>query len=650
MRFSLFLTRVTSRRLIWLLRVFDTLMHRSIMRTVRRQGIFLTTSAFFVCFFIYTRLCLSEERPHQFSSSYFPFTGAYNWANRTEYYPLTSFRTIPSAAIPSLPRIQYAFGRESRAARTIRETRQSAVKSELQRCWTAYRDRAWLRDELLPQSGGGRDTFGGWAATLVDTLDTLWIAGMRDEFYEAVSVTASIDFSLPSEDDSISLFETTIRYLGGLLAAYDLSSDQRCLQKATELGQTLYAAFDTPNRLPVGRFDAHLVSQGGDGRAQRVDYSALLADIGSLTLEFTRLAQLTGEDKWYDAVARIVDVFDEQQNMTDIPGLWPGTVYPETMNFSIGVDFSLGAMSDSMYEYLPKMYALLGGSAQYERMYQSVVDATITHMLFRPMMPGDPDILLPGHLAAHTDPPVLRPEMEHLACFLGGMFALGGRLMANETHVAFGRKLTDGCIHLYRVNVQGIMPEDMTLVPCANTTTCPWDETLWHAALESKIHQTTAGAFLGSPTTQSSESYGRHDLAIRSLPLRVIEDYIALNRLPAGFTSITNRHYILRPEAIESVLILYRLTGDPQLLDDGWRMFESITAATRSEWAHSGLSDVTDPAAPKLDEMQSFWTAETLKYFYLLFSEPGLVSLDEFVFNTEAHPFRRPRRKKGFWG
>ena len=39
------------------------------------------------------------------------------------------------------------------------------------------------------------------------------------------------------------------------------------------------------------------------------------------------------------------------------------------------------------------------------------------------------------------------------------------------------------------------------------------------------------------------------------------------------------------------------------------------------------------------DKMESFWLAETLKYFYLLFSDdPDLIPLDEFVFNTEAHP------------
>ena len=59
--------------------------------------------------------------------------------------------------------------------------------------------------------------------------------------------------------------------------------------------------------------------------------------------------------------------------------------------------------------------------------------------------------------------------------------------------------------------------------------------------------------------------------------------------------------------------------------------------------------------------MESFWTAETLKYYYLIFAEPNLVSLDEYVLcvpprnlaiftdlliclvsNTEAHPFKRP--------
>lgn len=55
---------------------------------------------------------------------------------------------------------------------------------------------------------------------------------------------------------------------------------------------------------------------------------------------------------------------------------------------------------------------------------------------------------------------------------------------------------------------------------------------------------------------------------------------------------------------------------------------------------YATLEDV-DRVPPRLrDKMESFWLAETLKYFFLLFSDdPDLVPLDEFVFNTEAHPF-----------
>ena len=88
------------------------------------------------------------------------------------------------------------------------------------------------------------------------------------------------------------------------------------------------------------------------------------------------------------------------------------------------------------------------------------------------------------------------------------------------------------------------------------------------------------------------------------------------------------------PEAIESIFIHYRITGDPSLADAAWRMFSSIDNATRTDIAHSAIADVTlpvDHASQKLDQCESFWFAETLKYFYLIFSEPELMSLDEFV-------------------
>lgn len=105
-------------------------------------------------------------------------------------------------------------------------------------------------------------------------------------------------------------------------------------------------------------------------------------------------------------------------------------------------------------------------------------------------------------------------------------------------------------------------------------------------------------------------------------------------------TALTSGEYKLRPEAIESIFVLYRITGDEALREHAWTMFQAIVKQTRTEHAFSDSEDVTKDGPRKLDKMESYWTAETLKYFYLIFSAPELLSLDDWVFNTEAHPFR----------
>lgn len=70
-------------------------------------------------------------------------------------------------------------------------------------------------------------------------------------------------------------------------------------------------------------------------------------------------------------------------------------------------------------------------------------------------------------------------------------------------------------------------------------------------------------------------------------------------------------------------------------------MFQAIEKHIRTSIASSVISDVTLPDPPKDDRMKSFWLAETLKYFYLIFSEPDVMSLNEYVLNTEAHSLRR---------
>ena len=113
------------------------------------------------------------------------------------------------------------------------------------------------------------------------------------------------------------------------------------------------------------------------------------------------------------------------------------------------------------------------------------------------------------------------------------------------------------------------------------------------------------------------------------------EDFVAARireeRLPPGFKSIGSRKYILRPEAIESVFIMYRITGDEYWREKGWKMFSAIQSYTLTDIANSAISDVTSQVPVFDDTMESFWLAETLKYFYLLYSDPSLISLDDYV-------------------
>ncbi|KAK4138428.1 glycoside hydrolase family 47 protein [Trichocladium antarcticum] len=542
------------------------------------------------------------------------------WSRLQTRFPVKDMRALPTGHPLALPKVQKDFAPESTSEREVRLQRRDAVKATFQRCWTSYRKHAWMSDELTPVSGGTHNPFGGWAATLVDSLDTLWIMGLRDDFDEAVAAAANINFETVDTQD-INVFETTIRYLGGFLAAYDLSGDNRLLAKAREVGEMLYVAFDTPNRMPMTRWNALAAAWE---RPQLADEHVLLAEIGTFSLEFIRLSMLTGDPKWYDAVQRIIEALHDQQQTTRLPGMWPVTVNARTKDFRTHSDYTLGAMADSLYEYLPKTYALVGGLLPiYRDMYEASMETAIRYNLFRPMLPDEKDVLMSGLVTSRMEKGELvrqlRPDGQHLVCFAGGMLALGGKLVRNDTHVEKGEKLTDGCVWAYQAIPRGIMPETYHTLPCDSAEHCPWDEAKWRRAVLSK-----AGLSADLDAKQADE-------------------IIANKRLPMGFTAIDDPRYVLRPEAIESVFILYRITGRKDLLESAWKMWEAIEENTRTPLANSAIADVTVKAGEpeKLDSMESFWLAETVKYFYLIFSEPDLISLDEYVLNTEAHPFKR---------
>ncbi|KAH8883922.1 family 47 glycosyl hydrolase [Thozetella sp. PMI_491] len=570
----------------------------------RPARLVIIVACFLAYFFVYDpfgstyKLDSADNRAVRFIKS------SYDWSQYKHKHPVphSAMARLPSGVPRALPNVQYSFPPTAYDTNPDIEIRRNAVRDAFHRCWRSYREHAWLYDELTPITLRGKNTFGGWAATLVDALDSLLIMGFWDEFRAALPAVAALDWGNTTES-SVNVFETTIRHLGGLLSAYDLSGERILLLKAIELGDMLYAAFDTPNRIP-GFWLNFQNAREGTQEAGTHDPSASPC---SLSLEFTRLAQLTGNAKYFDAVDRIKQFLERTQMNTTLPGMWPTFLDFRSERADVGSDYTLGALADSLYEYLPKMTALLAGrDASYEVMYRDAMDVVERRLLFRPMVPDNADILFSGDAKVVSDQRVLlNAEGQHLGCFVGGMFGLGGRLYGIEKHVNLGERLARGCAWAYAAFPSGVMPEIFGMVPCPTLDKCPWEEERWKEA-----------------------AVGSTDL------------------LPLGFSHARDPRYILRPEAAESLFLLYRMTGKEEFRDAAWQMFQAIMRATKTGRANSAIRDVTAPAehTEKMDEMESFWLAETLKYFYLIFSPPDVISLDEYVFNTEAHPLKRPRK------
>ena len=530
----------------------------------------------------------------------------FDWKTIVIHNPLETLISLPREHPQPLRRVQYDFRQNphSWVASHEQRKRQKEVKRVFEKSWKSYCQRAWLKDELAPVSGGSKNTFGGWAATLVDSLDTLWILGLREEFERAVAAIGSLDFGPdnPEVKTTISVFETNIRYLGGLLSAYDLTDckDKRLLDKAVEVGDMLFAAFDTENHMPITRWNPKMAASGVP---QEAYHEGVVAELGSFSLEFTRLSQLTGDMRYFTLAQRITDIFEKQQNQTALPGMWPVHVNIAAPLLTTGTGFSLGAMADSTFEYFGKMYALLGGmgpAPQYEKLYRTSMDAAIQHLLFRPMVPDNADILMSGIANVNYEEVVItEPASQHLGCFVGGMLALGGRLFKNDSHVEYGRKVTEGCVWAYRNSPHGVMPEWFHMTACPSKEPCEWNETAWQE---------------GTYTNP-----------------------------PKGFQYIDDPRYILRPEAVESVFYMYRITGDPRFQDIAWEMFEAIDKVTATSIANSAIDDVTAETPEKVDSMESFLAGRNPEVFLPSLQRSGLHQPRRFCIQHRGAPVQTAR-------
>src|SRR6266516_3220259 len=123
------------------------------------------------------------------------------------------------------------------------------VRAELLFSWQAYEKYAWGHDELRPVSKSPRDWYGeSLLMTPVDSLDSLILMGLRDEADKAHAlIVEQLSFD---KDISVQNFEVTIRLLGGLLSAYEMTGDERLLKLADDLGTRLLPVFNSPTGMP----------------------------------------------------------------------------------------------------------------------------------------------------------------------------------------------------------------------------------------------------------------------------------------------------------------------------------------------------------------------------------------------------------------
>lgn len=168
------------------LRIRKSVFHRSFeqppMELARRRlSRFIPIAVFGLVFFLLLRRfsspALEPETP-QAAASRRPVRfkpSSVDWSNAKVFFPpkLESTVTLPRGRPKSLPRVQSTSLPVRQTAQT--QERRAAVKQAFVRSWNAYKQQAWTWDELRPVSGGGKNAFGGWAATLVDALDTLWM-------------------------------------------------------------------------------------------------------------------------------------------------------------------------------------------------------------------------------------------------------------------------------------------------------------------------------------------------------------------------------------------------------------------------------------------------------------------------------------------
>jgi len=304
------------------------------------------------------------------------------------------------------------------------------VKTEFLHAWNGYKTHCWGHDDLKPLTKTCRDWYGqSILMTPVDSLDSLYLLGFKkeaDETREYIVKNLSFD-----KDISVQNFEVTIRILGGLLSAYQMTNDKRLLDLADDLGRRLLPVFDSPTGLPYKFVNLKT------GKTREAVSNP--AETGTLLIEFGTLAKFTGKQIYYDKAKRaLVETYKRRSPI----GLVGTNINVETGKWT-NTDTHVSAEIDSYYEYLLKCW-LLFGDKDCKRMWDegiAAVNRNLADEINGSLWYGHADMNSGKRTATTTGA---------LDAFFPGLLALGGDLV-------HAKRVQDSMFQMWQVH--GIEPE-----------------------------------------------------------------------------------------------------------------------------------------------------------------------------------------------
>ena len=510
-------------------------------------------------------------------------------------------------------------------------SRANLVRDAFSDAFSAYEAHAWGKDELRPLSNTSRDNWGGFAVTMVDSLDTMLLMGLNGPYERSRRWLLDHLPSRLERDIEVPFFELSIRVLGGLLGAHTLTGDAELLALAARAGRKLHRAFDSPSGVPW--CSVHLTSGAGSCPQSDFGESVPLAELGTTQLEFAALAAALGEPRFADVADGAIGAL---RRIPARRGLYPTRVRPRTASPASRA-VGLGAGADSFYEALLKRWLQSGGAEPRPlRMYRAALGG-LTDLVRRSAPSG---LLFVGSedLGEVGMPPAVRMrsglQHDHLQCFLPGLLALGaphGGAALNESATwALARGLLDTCWTLYSRQPSGLGPERVVF-STEESRAAAGRHDAERAALEQRARARRAGG--GAPPR------GADDIALGLGPKpasALVED---------DDFRVLDAQWPLRPEFVESLYVMWRLEPDVSRRNEyrerGWAVFEALErwAKVEAGGAYASLLAV-DVASPRQHNvLESFFFAETLKYLFLLFSDADALPYDlsGLILTTEAH-------------